>query len=149
MAFTNDPINSVTDRLRLNTGDTDEWDEGYSDEVYQYVFDKYDGDENRATLELLRMLMTKYANYVTEKAGGLFAKESERFEQYKKLYESLTKDPRSAIIRAGVGFTGGISKSSRNELRNSNDSRLNPLRTQQSSETPQFLPYDNLWRNYN
>lgn len=138
MAFTADPLNSVTDRVRLLTGDTDSYDEGYPDEVYQYVLEKHDLDETKAGVEILRMLVAKYANYVTEKAGGLFSKESEKFTQYKSLLDLLTKDPRSAIIKAGVGFTGGVSKTSRDQLRNSSDVRQNPLRTQNTSNDTKY-----------
>lgn len=127
MAFTGDPINSVTDRLRLITGDTDELDEGYSDEVYQYAYEKNSKHEVRAAIEILKMLVAKYANYVTQKAGGLFVKESERYTQYKDLLNSLTNDPRSAIIKAGVGFTGGISNTARETTLANTDVRHNKL----------------------
>lgn len=127
MAFTNDPLNSATDRLRLLIGDTDEYDEGYSDEIYQYVLDKNLGNENQSALELLRMLISKYANYVNEEAGGLVADYSDRFNQYKTLYDMLTKDPRNSIMRAGVGFTGGVSISDRVNTICNPDNRPNPF----------------------
>ena len=56
MAFTNNPANSVVDRLRLKVGDTDEFEEGLSDETYEYLYNTHK-NENRAALEALRMLV--------------------------------------------------------------------------------------------
>lgn len=114
MPYTDDPANSEIDRIRLKVGDTDVNDEGLSDAVYQYIIDKNTVDsvlnEGAACIEALTALVSKYANFVTEKAGGLFIKESERYEQYKQLLDMFSSDPRTALIRAGVGYTGGISK---------------------------------------
>lgn len=114
MSYTDDPANSEIDRIRLKVGDTDVNDEGLSDTVYQYIIDKHTVDtvlnEAAACIEVLTALVAKYANFVTEKAGGLFIKESERYQQYKDLLDLLTSDPRTSLLRAGSGYTGGISK---------------------------------------
>ncbi len=142
MPFTGDPINSVTDRLRLMTGDVDEFDEGYADAVYQYAYEKNDKNEARAAVEVLGMLVTKYANYVTQKAGGLFVKESERYQQYKDTLKRLTTDPRYGILSNGVGFTGGVSIQVKSDYNLRSDSRENPLGTDLQENTPAFLPYE-------
>lgn len=108
MSFTGDPVNRVSDRLRLMIGDTDPLEEGLTDEVYEYVLSKNDNNENRAALECLRYLVAKYANFVTEKAGGLFVKDSERFEQYSKLLRDLTSNPSMTLMKAGKPFGGGV-----------------------------------------
>lgn len=108
MSYTGDPVNRVTDRLRLITGDTDRDEEGLTDEVYQYVYDKHNGDEVLSAIECIRYLISQYANCVTEKAGGYFVKESERYEQYKTLLVTLVSDPRTALIQAGLPYAGGI-----------------------------------------
>lgn len=118
MSFTNDPTNNPIDRIRLKVGDTDTDEVGLSDEVYQYLLNKHSQNEDKAAVEALEALVAKYANYVTEKAGGLFVKESEKYQQYKDLLDSYKNDPRSSILKAGEPFAGGISKSdfiSRNE----------------------------------
>lgn len=111
MSFTNDPINNPIDRIRLIVGDSDPCEEGLADDIYLYLLDKHSGSENKAALEALRYLVTQYANYVTEKAGGLFVKESEKYKQYKELLNMYTKDPTNSLLKAGLPFAGGISKS--------------------------------------
>ncbi len=108
MSFTNDPLNSVTDRLRLKVGDIDPYDEGLTDEIYEYLYDKHNSNENRAALEALKMLVFKYANYVTEKAGGVFVKDNDKYVQYKELLDKVTKDPSFSFLEAGKPFAGGI-----------------------------------------
>ena len=108
MSYTGDPANSVTDRIRLVIGDTDVDEEGLTDEVIQYVLDTYIS-EPKSAIECLKFLVAQYANRVTEKVGGLFTKESEKFEQYKKLLDMYTKDPSTALVAFGV-YAGGISK---------------------------------------
>ena len=108
MSYTADPINSATDRLRLIIGDTDLYEEGLTDDVYNYVINKHDGNENQAALECLRYLVAKYASYCTEKAGGLFVKESDKFDQYSRLLKALTSNPATTIYRAGTPFAGGV-----------------------------------------
>lgn len=109
MSYTGDPLNNPIDRVRLNVGDTDTYEEGLTDEVYQYVLDKNAGNEVPTTIECLKYLIAKYANLVTEKAGALFVKESEKYEQYKELLKMLVKDPTTAITKAGLPYAGGIS----------------------------------------
>jgi hypothetical protein len=113
MSYTNDPMNSVIDRIRLKVGDTDEVDEGLSDEVYEYLYESQGKNENRAALEALKMLVFKYARYITEKAGGLYVKESEIYDHYKELLDRATKDPSFSFLLAGVAFAGGINRQER------------------------------------
>lgn len=130
MSYTNAPSTNIIDRVRLITGDTDIDDEGYGDEVYQFALDRYVGNSNAETLaalDVLKMLVAKYATYTTEKAGGLFQKGSEKYQQYKDLLDMLTKDPTTSIIKAGAGFTGGISIYARDTNRNNPDRRANPF----------------------
>lgn len=116
MSYTNDPAFRKTDRVRLLIGDVNVDDEGLTDEVYSYVIDKYTGttattatDEVAAAIECLKYLVAKYANYVTEKTGNHFSKESEMFTQYKDLLKLFTQDPRTALTRVGGPYAGGIS----------------------------------------
>ena len=135
MSYTNDPVNNPVDRVRLYTGDIDEYEEGLTDDVYLYVLGKYDGSETKAAVECLRYLVSKYASYVTEKAGGLFVKESERFEQYKKLLDMYTKDPRTMLYKAGTPFAGGISVSDMEDNRCEPDNNLQKI-TMSSVDNP-------------
>lgn len=137
MSYTNDPANSITDRIRLMVGDTEECEEGLSDEVYQYIVDKHtvDGvvDEQQAALEALKALVAKYANYVTEKAGGLFIKASEKYKQYRDLLDSWIRDPSYGFMRVGSGFAGGIYLDDMKSNRQNPNANLNPFHIGQKS----------------
>lgn len=131
MAYTNDPLNSIIDRIRIMVGDVNEYEEGMSDEVYQYIIDKHTEDdvvnEAQTALEVLRGLVAKYANFVTEKAGGLFIKDSEKYAQYKDLLDEWTKNPSSGFMKAGAGFAGGIYKDDMEDNSSNGNSNLNPF----------------------
>lgn len=111
MPFTNDPICNPIDRIRLVIGDVDVEDECLTDDIYLYVLRKNEGNEQKAALECLLYLISKYASYVTEKAGGMFIKESEKFTQFSTLYKMLKNDPTSELFGTLRGYVGGISKS--------------------------------------
>lgn len=111
MSYNDDPSNSAIDRVRLKVGDTDPDEVGLSDEVYQFLLTKNDNDENLTAVEALEFLVAKYAAYVTEKAGGLFVKESEKYQQYRDLLDLFTRDPRTSLNGGGKAFAGGISNS--------------------------------------
>lgn len=108
MSFTNDPTNSSTDRVRLLVGDIEDFDEGLSDEIYEFLIMQAEGNERRAALEALKMLVFKYAKYVTEKAGNLFVSENQKYDHYKDLLDKVTKDPSWSFMKAGEPFAGGI-----------------------------------------
>lgn len=136
MSYTNDPANNVIDRIRLMVGDTDPYEEGITDEVYQFIIDKHiailgdttDAYEKQSALEALKYLVTKYASYVTEKAGGLYVKDSEKYDHYKELLDDWTTNPSLGFIRVGSGFAGGISKSDMQANLDNPDANLNPFR---------------------
>ena len=123
MSYTGDPVNSATDRIRLIIGDTDIDEEGLTDEVIQYVLDK-NTKETTSAIECLKFLVAQYANRVTEKVGGLFVKESEKFEQYTQLLNLYTKDPSTALVAFGA-YAGGISKQDILDNANNPDVELN------------------------
>jgi len=123
MSYTGDPANSATDRIRLCVGDTDTFDEGLTDEVYQYLLDKHASNEPLATIESLKYLTTKYANFIDEKTGGLFTRESDKYKHYRSLLDSFTKDPSLSLLSAGLPFAGGISISDQEANCDNTDAR--------------------------
>lgn len=126
--YTEDPVNSATDRLRLITGDTDNDDIGLEDAVLEYLIAKYPDNEVKAAIEALSYLVSKYAACATEKVGGIFYKGSDKYNQYKNLHDRLTKDPRSAIIKFRGGYTGGISKSEMANTQGNSDANGSPIK---------------------
>jgi len=128
MPYTDDPTNNPIDRIRLNVGDTDLYDEGLSDNIYTYLLTKYDSNEGQSSLEALKMLVNKYASYVDEKAGDLSTKDSQRYNQYRELLEKATKDPTQSFLKTGNPYVGGISLQDRLSNPSSNPFRItNPL----------------------
>ena len=146
--FTNDPVNSVIDRMRLMVGDTDIHDEGLSDEVYEYLYETNGQDEKRGALEALKMLVFKYAKYVTEKAGGLFVKESERYQQYKELLDRAEKDPSLGFIGAPEGFAGGICTQERLATGSSNPFSLGEGKRRMTRGTGRYPIGGRGWTNF-
>lgn len=127
MSYKLDPKNNPIDRVRLLVGDTDECDEGLSDDIYQFLLDTTK-NEKQAALSALRYLVAKYASYVTEKAGGLFVKGSEKYQQYVELLDKITKDPSFSFLNAGSPFAGGISKEDIRLNSINEDANRNPIR---------------------
>ena len=123
MAYTNDPANSLVDRLRLKVGDTDEFDEGLTDETYLYLYDTTQ-NENRASLEALKMLVFHYAKYANEIVGRVETEDAQKYEHYKELLTLATKDPSFSFLQAGTAFAGGLNKFELNCPRSSNPFHL-------------------------
>lgn len=127
MPYTGDPANSLTDRLRLEVGDTDIYDELLSDEIYQYILD-ITGDSVTGILtppsiiQALRYLVAKFSNHVHEEAGDLEIWDN-RAEQYQEMLDNYLKDPRYGA-GDGLGFAGGISKSDIEANKNNPDANL-------------------------
>ena len=126
MPYTDDPANSETDRIRLSVGDTDNGEEGLSDDVYNFLI-ATTTSEYRAIIGALQYLVAKYASYITEKAGGLFAKESEKYHQYKSLLDDYNRDPSRGGGTVGTGYAGGISIDRIIENDNDLDINQNPI----------------------
>lgn len=124
MSFTNDPINNPIDEIRLMVGDIDPYDELLSDQVYKYLYYQ-NNTKRKAAVEALKFIVNMLASCVTEKAGGLFVKDSERFEQYSKLLSRYTKDPTFSLLAPAMPYAGGISITDMENNEGSLDNRLN------------------------
>ncbi len=132
MSYTGDPVNNPTDRIRLNVGDTDPFEESLSDNEYAYAIslntnDEGDVNEGQASIQALKWLVAKYADYVTEKAGTLFIKESEKFYQYKALLESFTRDPSMMLLKSGEAYGSGISVSDMRQRYSDRDNNMSNI----------------------
>lgn len=123
MSFTNDPINNPIDEIRLMV-DIDPYDELLSDQVYKYLYYQ-NNTKRKAAVEALKFIVNMLASCVTEKAGGLFVKDSERFEQYSKLLSRYTKDPTFSLLAPAMPYAGGISITDMENNEGSLDNRLN------------------------
>lgn len=117
MPYTNDPANSATDRVRLNVGDIWPDIELLSDADYQYFLDKYDGNENRASLDAARAILFKLARMCRERTGDIEVYGSDWARQYREALLLFVNNPELTLSLA-VPYAGGISKS---DMRN-NDS---------------------------
>lgn len=110
MPYMNDPANNAIDRVRLNVGDIWTDIEMLSDADYQYFLDKYDGGENRASLDAARAILFKLSRMSRERAGDIEVYGSDWYRQYKEALLLFIKNPDLAISLA-VPYAGGISKS--------------------------------------
>lgn len=112
MSYTGDPLNSLTDRIRLNVGDTDLEEEGLSDNEYEYIIslNTEDGVTNEVAciIAALNFLLAEYSNFVDEVAGKLSVKYSQLYDHYSDLLDRYTLDPRTSLYKAGTPFAGGI-----------------------------------------
>ena len=112
MSYTGDPLNRLTDRIRLNVGDTDLDEEGLSDNEYEYIVSLYTVDsvtnEALCVIKALNLLVLEYSKSADEVAGKLSVKFSQIYDHYYQLLDRYTKDPRTALYKAGTPFAGGI-----------------------------------------
>lgn len=110
MAYTGDPTNSATDRVRLLVGDI--WDdfEILQDTDYQYWLDKYDGNENRSALDAARAILFKLTRLTRERTGDIEVYGSEWFKDYRAALQDMLKNP-DLSINIAMPYAGGISKS--------------------------------------
>ena len=134
MPYTNDPRNSAVDRVRLNVGDIWPDMEFLHDEDYKYFLDKYDGNENRATLDAARSILFTLARYTRERTGDIEVYGGDIFSNYYKALELILKDPNAAISLA-MPYAGGIDRLDMHESRRDwrNNSVIIP------TQRPQFM----------
>lgn len=110
MPYTGDPANNPIDRVRLNVGDVWPDIELLSDADYQYFLDKYEGNENRASMDAARAILFKLARYSRERTGDIEVYGSDWARQYKEALLLFISNPELTISLA-VPYAGGISKS--------------------------------------
>lgn len=124
MAFTNNPATNPIDRLRLIVGDTMVEIEYLSDETYQYLLDKYNGNETPAALEAARYILGSLAKYSRQRTGDIEVYGAEMFKNYRDFLIELIRNPQMLLDRAQV-YAGGISKSDM-KSHDSNPDNLTP-----------------------
>lgn len=109
MPYSGHPATSATDRVRLNVGDVWPDMELLHDEDYQYFIDKYNGNENRATIDAARTLLFTLSRYTRERTGDIEVYGGDIFSNYYRAIELMLKDPNAAISSA-MPYAGGISR---------------------------------------
>lgn len=107
--FTNNPVSSATDRVRLIVGDTMVEIEYLSDEVYQFLLDKHQNNETSAALEAARYILGSLAKFSRQRTGDIEVYGAEMFKNYKDFLLELIRNPQMLLSRAQV-YAGGISK---------------------------------------
>lgn len=109
MAYTDDLANSPTDRVRAKVGDTWPEEEFLSDATYEYLLDKYNGNENRAAREAAEMILFILPRFVRERAGEIEVYGGEWFKNYRQALQDLIKSPTAFLVDA-IPYFGGISR---------------------------------------
>lgn len=134
MAYTNNPFGSATDRVRLNVGDIWPDFEILHDEDYRYFIEKYNGNENRATLDVARTILFTLSRFTRERTGDIEVYGAEIFDNYYKAIELILKDP-NASISVAMPYAGGIDRIDmhKNRLDRKNNSVIIP------TQRPQFM----------
>lgn len=134
MPYSGSPSTSATDRVRLNVGDIWPDLELLHDDDYQYFIDKYNGNENRATLDAARTLMFTLTRYTRERTGDIEVYGGDVFTHYYEALRLMLKDPNAAMSPA-MPYAGGISRQDMHTNRMTNDN--NAVRV--ATERPQLL----------
>lgn len=109
MPYTGNPATSVTDRLRLNVGDTDTTLEYLSDAEYTYLYNKNNSNELNASIEAARIILFQLSRLTRERAGLIEVYGNERFKQYAEALNEWLNNPLLNPINA-IPYAGGISK---------------------------------------
>ena len=109
MPFQGDPANNPVDALRLTTGDV--WDdmEYLDDATYQYLLDRAEGNQRRASLDAMRAILFKLSRGARERAGDIEVYGSEYFKNYLAALQEVLRNPELTISLA-MPYAGGISK---------------------------------------
>jgi hypothetical protein len=123
MPYTGNPATSATDRVRLNVGDIWPDLELLHDEDYQYFIDKYNGNENRATLDAARTLLFTLSRFTRERTGDIEVYGGDIFSNYYRALELMLKDPNAAISLA-MPYAGGIDRVDMNNNLNCNNNAV-------------------------
>ena len=106
MAF--DPINNPIDALRLEFGDTDEYDQVLTDESYQYFINKYGDSPRNLRKQLGGAILAKFAKEgYRQRVGQEDAYKGERYKNYfdwlrNKIEKPFLSGNLPAVYIAGV-----------------------------------------------
>lgn len=127
MSYSGNPSGSATDRVRLNVGDIWPDMEWLHDEDYLYFINKYNGNENRATLDAARTILFVLARYTRERTGDIEVYGGDIANNYFRALELMLKDPNAAISLA-MPYAGGISRTDMhaNRVNSDNNAVLAP-----------------------
>lgn len=109
MAFTGDPVNSITDRVRLMTGDTDPAFEFLDDVTYTYILEKNNNNEKQSAIEAARYILAYIARFTRERTGDIEVYGTEFFKNYRDFLLNMVNNPNFSNILP-MPYAGGISK---------------------------------------
>jgi hypothetical protein len=123
MPYTNDPANSLTDRVRLFVGDIWPDMELLSDTEYQYFLDSNNNSVRAAILDAVRCILFKISRFSRERTGDIEVYGAEYFKNYKAALEEITSNPFMAF--GGLNpWAGGVSYA---DMQQNNDNEDNVL----------------------
>lgn len=110
MAFTNNPAGNVIDRIRLFVGDIDCNVEWLHDDTYQYLIDKYNGNEKRASREAMQYILFELSRRTHERAFQVEVWGDQMFANYVKAIKVALSNPELYSIDF-TPYASGISRS--------------------------------------
>ena len=106
-------------RLRLTLQDND-MDEYLVDEEYQYILDKNNGDEDIASLEVARTILSRLAQFERSREGQIEIY-ADSFNRYKEFINDFLE--KAAASMTSVILVGGVRQSEVNRVREDPESR--------------------------
>lgn len=106
-SYTEDPLNSPRDELRLIIGDTYAADPQLSDQEIDYYLARFPS-MNQAAVGAVTQLIAKYSRLADETTAELSVKWSQKAAAYRLLKTDLS-DPLNGLSGSFVPFGGGIS----------------------------------------
>lgn len=108
MPFTGSPATNPIDRVRLLVGDVFTDFEILDDNTYQYLLDKYSGNETLAAIAAAKIIRFQIAKAPTRERAGNYEVWSEFAKLYSAALDDLINDGETSLY-VGIPYAGGIS----------------------------------------
>ena len=121
MPYNNNPATNPIDRVRLLVGDVFSDFEILDDATYQYLLDKYEGNEVLAAIAAAKIIKFQIAKSPTREKAGHY----EVWSDFAKLYTAALDDlidSGEISLHVGMPYAGGISHQ---DMRANNHNRDN------------------------
>ena len=107
--YTNDPLNNPVDAVRLEVGDTDEFEIWLTDNDYLYYLTQYDGNIRKCTTAAASAILFKLARRTRERAGQIDVYGAEAYRNYADALDRKLKDFNLNNVNP-ISYFGGINR---------------------------------------
>lgn len=129
--YTDNPIESDLDRIRVYITDTDNNDLLISQSELEFFYQETNQNVNQTAIKCLKLMLMKIAKMGDEKVGGVEIKNGERIANLK----SILHDVETGLITLSeLPYAGGISRSDIKQRLMMNTRPFNPFDFKDHSE---------------